>query len=112
MSLDRGDNFEDAARDEAYIQLYHQLESQNSSRYEELAKELINKKTLVLKVDNFWIKYSLDRKGCSSHIFQDSENAISARSWIRLGWSRKKKERELPTFFAKTETDVKFCLGN
>jgi hypothetical protein len=112
MSNDRAENIDEVARDETYFDLYHQLESQNISRYEEQARELIKKKTLVLKVDNCWIKYSLDRQGCSSHIFQDIENTISAKSWIRLGWSRRKKERGLPSFFAKTETDVKFGLGN
>lgn len=112
MSDNREKNIEDESRDEAYFELYHQLESQNISRYEMQAKELIKKKTLALKVDDFWVKYSLDRLGCSSHIFQDLENTIIVKSWTRLGWSRRKKERGLPTFFAKTETDVKFGLGN
>lgn len=112
MSDNREKDIEDESRDEAYFELYHQLESQNISRYELQAKELIKKKTLALKVDDFWVKYSLDRLGCSCHIFQDLENTISVKSWTRLGWSRRKKERGLPTFFAKTETDVKFGPGN
>ncbi len=106
------DNFDDEARDEAYFSLFLELESQNISRYEQQAKEIIKQKTLVLQVDNLWVKYSLDRYGCSCEISRDAGMTFSDHSWSRLGWSNRKKEKSLPTFFAQTETDVKFGLGN
>lgn len=112
MTDERSELFNFEARDEAYFELYSEIESQNFSRYEEQAKELLKQKSLTLKVDNYWIEYSLDRRGCSSYVHEDAENTISVRSWVRLSWGRKKKGRQLPYFFAKTETDVKFGLGN
>ena len=69
-------------------------------------------KSLVIQIENFWVKYSLDRYGCSAAISHDAGESFSEHSWSRLGWSKKKKGKYLPTFLAKTETDVKFGLEN
>ena len=112
MYGDSSENFDDEARDDAYFALLDELESKNVSRYEEQAKELIKRKSLVLQIDSLWVKYSLGQLGCSCDISYDSGNSYSEHSWCRLGWGRKKKEKWLPAYFAQTEADVKFGLEN
>ena len=112
MSVNDAENFDDVERDKAYFKLFFELESKNLALYEELARNLIKQKSLVIQIDNFWVKYSLDRYGCSAAISQDAGRSFSEHSWSRLGWSKKNKEKHLPTFFAQTETDVKFGLEN
>jgi hypothetical protein len=112
MSQENLENFDDVERDNAYFDLFFELEAKNAAQYEELTKRLIKEKSLVIQIDNFWVKYSLDRYGCSASISQDSGRSFSEHSWSRLGWSNKKKGKYLPTFLAKTEADVKFGLEN
>ena len=112
MSLNNSENFDDVERDNAYFDLFFELEKKNAAQYEELTKRLIKAKSLVIQIENFWVKYSLDRYGCSAAISQDAGQSFSEHSWSRLGWSKKKKRKYLPTFLAKTETDVKFGLEN
>jgi hypothetical protein len=112
MSSHGSENFDDEARDDAYFTLLDELESKNISRYEEQARQLIQRKFLILQIDNLWVKYSLDRFGCSCDVSYDSGNSYIEHSWSRLGWGRKKKEKWLPAYFAQTEADVKFGLGN
>lgn len=112
MLKNDSENFDNEARDDEYFALFCELESQNFSRYEQQAKNLIKEKTLVLQVDDLWVKYSLDRYGCFCDISRDAGTTFFNHSWSRLGWSNKKKERCLPTFFAQTETDMKFGLEN
>ena len=110
MSVNDSENFDDVVRDDAYFELFFELESKNSALYEELARKLVKQKSLVIQIDNFWVKYSLDRYGCSAEVSRDSGQSFSEYSWSRLGWSKKNKEKHLPTFLAQTETDVKFGL--
>ena len=112
MTLDNSENFDDVERDNAYFNLFFDLESKNSALYEELARKLIKQKSLVIQIDNFWVRYSLDRYGCSAEVSSDSGQSFCEHSWSRLGWSKKNKEKHLPTFLAQTETDVKFGLEN
>lgn len=112
MSQDSAENLDDAVRDDAYFALFGELISQNSSRYEEQASSLLKEGSLVLRVDNHWVKYALDRNGCTCDISYDSGKTFSKYSWTRLGWTRKNKEKRLPSFFAQTEADVKFGLEN
>jgi hypothetical protein len=112
MSEIQSENFDDEVRDYAYFKLFFEIESQNAAQYQEMAKKLIKEKSLTLQIENFWVKYSLDRYGCSAKISRDAGISFSEHSWSRLGWGRKRKEKWLPSFFAKTETDVKFGLEN
>jgi hypothetical protein len=112
VTQNSSENLDDAVRDDAYFALFGQLISQNSSRYEEQARSLLKEKSLVLRIDNLWVEYSLDRNGCRCNISYDSGNTFSKYAWTRLGWTRKKKEKKLPSFFAQTEADVKFGLEN
>ena len=112
MPDNTSENFDDVERDNAYFDLFFELEKKNAAQYEELTKRLIKEKSLVIQIENFWIKYSLDRYGCSAAISRDAGESFSEHSWSRLGWSKKKKRKYLPTFLAKTETDVKFGLEN
>jgi len=112
MSGDNSENFDDEKRDDAYFAILDELESKNVSRYEEQAKELIKRKSLVLQIDNLWVRYSLDRLGCSCDVSYDSGNSYNEHSWSRLGRGRKNKEKWLPAYFAQTEADVKFGLAN
>lgn len=112
MSQDDSENFDDIERDNAYFDLFFELESKNAAQYEELTRKLIKEKSLVIQIDNFWVKYTLDRYGCTSEISRDSGRSFSEHSWSRLGWGKKKKGKYLPTFLAQTETDVKFGLEN
>ena len=112
MSKDSTENLDDVARDDAYFALFEELISQNGSRYEQQARSLIENRSLVLKVDNLWVKYALDRNGCKCNVSYDSGKSFSEYAWTRLGWTRKNKEKRLPSFFAQTEADVKFGLEN
>ena len=112
MSLNNSENFDDVERDNSYFNLFFELESKNSELYKELARKLIKQESLVIQIDNFWVRYSLDRLGCSAEVSRDSGQSFSEHSWSRLGWSKKNKEKHLPTFLAQTETDVKFGLEN
>ena len=112
MPDNTSENFDDVERDNAYFDLFFELEIKNAAQYEELTRRLIKEKSLVIQIENFWVKYSLDRYGCSAAISQDAGQSFSEHSWSRLGWSKKKKGKYLPTFLAKTETDVKFGLEN
>ena len=112
MTQENIENFDDVERDNAYFDLFFELEKKNATKYEELTKRLIKEKLLVIQIENFWVKYSLDRYGCSAAISRDAGQSFSEHSWSRLGWSKKKKGKYLPTFLAKTETDVKFGLEN
>jgi hypothetical protein len=112
MSVNDSENFDDVERDDAYFDLFFELEIENAAQYEELTKRLIKEKSLVIQIENFWVKYSLDRYGCSAEISQDAGQSFSEHSWSRLGWSKKNKEKHLPTFLAQTETDLKFGLEN
>lgn len=112
MSRNISESFDDEARDDAYLKLMSDLEIKNVSRYEEQARYLIRKKFLVIQIDNLWVKYSLDRFGCSCDVSYDSGKSFSQHSWSRLGWRKKTKEKWLPSYFAQTEADVKFGLEN
>ena len=112
MTQENPENLDDVERDNAYFDLFFELEIENAAQYEELTRRLIKEKSLVIQIENFWVKYALDRYGCSAAISQDAGQSFSEHSWSRLGWSKKKKGKYLPTFLAKTETDVKFGLEN
>jgi len=112
MSVNDAENLDDVERDNAYFDLFFELEIKNAAQYEELTRRLIKEKSLVIQIENFWVKYALDRYGCSAAISQDAGQSFREHSWSRLGWSKKKKGKYLPTFLAKTETDVKFGLEN
>ena len=54
MSVNDAENFDDVERDKAYFKLFFELESKNLALYEELARNLIKQKSLVIQIDNFW----------------------------------------------------------
>jgi hypothetical protein len=101
------ESLSDEARDQAYFALFAELAERNDSIYEEQATQLLRDRNLTIRLEDVWLKYSLDRVGCSCSVSEDGLSFFET-SWTRLGWRKKEKIERLPFFFAKTETNHLF----
>ena len=93
--------------DAAYLASVIELGERNALRYEKQAEQIIREKSFSLELNNFSVKYALNRTGCWFEA-SDSKRGIQLKSWNRFGWGKSSKRRALPRFFAKTETDILF----
>ena len=54
MPDNTSENFDDVERDNAYFDLFFELEIENAAQYEELTRRLIKEKSLVIQIENFY----------------------------------------------------------
>ncbi len=91
-----------------YFEFMGELGVKNASHYELLARELVKKREIQFEINHVYVRYALDRVGCSFQISKDGGETFKEKYWVRTGWRKSARISYLPLFFAQCETSVLF----
>ena len=88
-----------------YFSLIDELSKKHAARYEFQTNKLLKKHALRVEFDQALIDFKITLWGFSYQT-NDAQGQFYRNSWVRMGWRKSTKRKELPFYFAEAEASV------
>lgn len=98
-------NLDDDEWEARFFRLINELSKKHTARYEIQTNELLKKHVLRVEFDQALIDFKITLRGLSFRT-NDTKSHRNTNSWVRMGWRKSTKRKELPFYFAEAEATI------